>query len=271
MERLFDTPEPIELYVQIGSGSVTVRASDTTSTSISVTGRRAEDVEITQDGRQIAVISPENRGLFGNDSRLDVEVTLPMGSDLASKTGSATLVTHGRLNRADVRTGSGGARIDILSGPADFKSGSGDVVVDAAAQVQVKIGSGDVRIARAEGRCAVSTGSGDVRIGVASAGVLVKTGSGDLQVQEAEGDITFSAASGSLSIGRFSRGGLTAKNVSGDIRVAIPAGIPVWTDCTTMTGRLHTTLEGAGEPAAGQDYIELRAKSTTGDINLEQL
>ena len=52
-----------------------------------------------------------------------------------------------------------------------------------------------------------------------------------------------------------------AKNASGDVRVGIPAGVPVWTDVSSVTGQVHSDLQGAGEPAEGQDYIELRAKT----------
>jgi DUF4097 and DUF4098 domain-containing protein YvlB len=67
------------------------------------------------------------------------------------------------------------------------------------------------------------------------------------------------------------RGSLTAKNASGDIRVGIPAGTPVWTDVSSLTGRIGSDLEGAGQPEPGQDYVEVRAKTVSGDIVLKQL
>jgi DUF4097 and DUF4098 domain-containing protein YvlB len=67
------------------------------------------------------------------------------------------------------------------------------------------------------------------------------------------------------------RGRLTAKNVSGDVRVGIPAGIPVWTDISSVTGSVRSDLDGAGEPSDGQDYIELRARTVSGDVYLRQL
>ena len=70
---------------------------------------------------------------------------------------------------------------------------------------------------------------------------------------------------------RMRRGQLTAKNVSGDIRVGVPAGVPVWTDITSLTGSVRSNLEGAGEPEEGQDFIELRARTVSGDVHLEQL
>jgi hypothetical protein len=66
-------------------------------------------------------------------------------------------------------------------------------------------------------------------------------------------------------------GQLTAKNVSGDIKIGVPAGIPVWTDITSTTGSVRSNLEGAGQPQDGQDFIELRARTVSGDIYLEQL
>ena len=66
------------------------------------------------------------------------------------------------------------------------------------------------------------------------------------------------------------RGQLQAKNVSGDIRVGIPAGVPVWTDVSSVTGEVTSTLEAAGRPDEGQDYVELRAKTVSGDVHLEQ-
>jgi hypothetical protein len=38
-----------------------------------------------------------------------------------------------------------------------------------------------------------------------------------------------------------------------------------------MTGSVRSDLEGAGEPAEGQDFIEVRAKTISGDVFLEQL
>jgi hypothetical protein len=52
--------------------------------------------------------------------------------------------------------------------------------------------------------------------------------------------------------------------------VGIPSGVPVWTDVSTLTGSVTSNLVGAGEPAEGQPYVELRAKTVSGDVRLEQ-
>jgi hypothetical protein len=52
------------------------------------------------------------------------------------------------------------------------------------------------------------------------------------------------------------------------VHVGVPTGTPVWTDITTVSGRIHNALEGVGEPAEGADHVELRATTVSGDVVL---
>jgi hypothetical protein len=67
------------------------------------------------------------------------------------------------------------------------------------------------------------------------------------------------------------RGQAQLKNVSGDIRLGIPDGTPVWTDISSSTGQVRSTLTPTGAPAEGQDHVRVRAKTVTGDVYLEKL
>ena len=80
-----------------------------------------------------------------------------------------------------------------------------------------------------------------------------------------------STGSGDLTIRTAHRGKLTAKGASGDVQIGVPAGVPVWTDLTTVSGDIRSGLEGVGEPEEGADHIELRAKTVSGDIVLTQV
>ena len=53
--------------------------------------------------------------------------------------------------------------------------------------------------------------------------------------------------------------------------VGIPAGTPVWTDSPPCPASIRSSLEGAGQPAEGEDHVELRAKTVSGDIVLTQI
>jgi DUF4097 and DUF4098 domain-containing protein YvlB len=270
----FETHRPVDLYVELGKGSLVVRATDTTETEVVVNGRDADHVEVEQDGDQISVIAPKQRaGVFGLDrERLDVTVTLPGGSNLAARTGSADVTVEGEIAAGRLKTGSGDLDVQLLTGPGEVTTGSGDVRVgEACAELRVKSGSGDLDIARAGAALSVSTGSGDVEIGAAGGPVVVKTGSGDLDVAEAHGDISFMTGSGDLHVRRTHRGRVTVKGASSDVLLGIPAGTPVWTDISTVSGEIRSRLAGAGQPEDGADHVEVRAKTVSGDIVLTEV
>lgn len=272
MQKTFETPGPISLYVELGSGDVTLRCDQVAETTVDVAGKDAEDVLVEQRGDQIVVIAPKNRtGFLGRSDTVSVHVTMPEGSELATKLGSADVTATGRLGETRVKTGSGDVTLDNVDGDALVEAGSGDIEVgEITGDLRARSGSGNVELGRAGGTALVSTGSGDIEIGSALQSVTVKSGSGDMRVRDAHADVELSTASGDLVVELMRRGQLAAKNVSGDIRVGVPAGVPVWTDVSSMTGHIRSSLQGAGQPAEGQDYVELRAKTISGDILLEQ-
>ena len=74
--------------------------------------------------------------------------------------------------------------------------------------------------------------------------------------------------SGDTVIRTATRGRITSKGASGDVRIGVPAGTPVWTDITTVSGTVRSGLEGVGEPEPGADYVEVRATTVSGDVHL---
>jgi DUF4097 and DUF4098 domain-containing protein YvlB len=269
----FETHEPVDLYVEIGKGRVDITATDTTESHVEVSGRDADQVDVRQSGKQVTVVAPHQRsGFFGGDGRLDVTITIPLNSDVVVKTGSADIAVTGTVGTSKLKTGSGDVRTDNLGGPALVETGSGDVDIQVAhAELRVKSGSGQVRVRHAESAVAASTGSGDVEIGTSNGPAAVKTGSGDLKVVEANTDVSLATGSGDLVVGTARRGRFTMKGASGDVHIGIPAGLPVWTDISTLSGSIRSNLESAGEPAEGADHVELRAKTVSGDIVLTQV
>jgi len=273
MEKTFSTPEPVSLYVEIGGGDVNVHAHDEMGeTRVVVDGRDADDVTVEQRGNQVVVLAPPRRGgLFNGSGKLTVTVHLPSGSDLATKLGSADLDASGRYASSKIKSGSGDVRVEEIGSEAVVETGSGDISIDAAlGDLRVKSGSGDVEVHRLVKEASISTGSGDVALGTTEREVVVKSGSGDVQVNDAHSDLSLTTASGDLTVGVLRRGSVTAKAVSGDVRVGVPAGIPVWTDISCVSGRVSSTLEGAGQPEEDQEFVEVRATTVSGDIALEQ-
>ena len=269
----FETHRPVHLFTEIAKGSVAVAATDTTESRVEIAGRDADQVSVLQSGDQITVVAPRHRGGFlGGESRLDVTITVPTGSDVTVKTGSADISVTGSVNGGRLKSGSGNVELDTVTAPATVETGSGDIKVEAAvADLRVKSGSGDVQIGRADATMAASTGSGDVRIGAAEGATVIKTGSGDVEIIRSAHDVSMTTGSGDLVVRAAQRGRLTFKGASSDVRVGVPAGTPVWTDITTVAGDVRSSLVGVGEPAAGADHVEVRARTVSGDIVLTQV
>lgn len=271
MEQTFDTPTPVQLYVENGRGCVEVTATDTTSTDIHITGERAEEFVIEHDGDRLAVVAPRGGGFLRRDERAVITITVPAASTLTVKSGSSDLVARGPLATTWVNSGSGDLDLELVEGKVDLQSGSGDIrlghlVLDG----RIKSGSGSVSVGRADGSLVIATGSGDVRVDSPRGSLAVKSGSGDVVIGESGDELACTTGSGDLRVGVAGRGHLTAKTASGDIGVGVAAGTPVWTDINTVSGRISSDLPRTGQPAEGQDFVEVRATTVSGNVTLVQ-
>ncbi len=267
-EYSFDTPTPVQLYVENGSGRIDVTAADVAETEVRIAGRNADQVEVVHDRDQISVVPPKSRGLFG-DQKLDMDIVVPTDSSLVIKSGSADIRASGQVATTKIKSGSGDVSLERVTGAGSIDTGSGDVAVTTVdGELRVRSGSGDFAAARLGAATTVSTGSGDIRVEHAAGPVVVKTGSGDLEIERAENDVMMTTGSGDTVIRTATRGKITSKGASGDVRIGVPSGTPVWTDINTVTGTVRSGLEGVGEPEPGADYIEVRATTVSGDVHL---
>jgi DUF4097 and DUF4098 domain-containing protein YvlB len=235
-----------------------------------VSGSDEESVVVDQHGTQISVVAPKRAGFSFGGGGISVVVEAPAGSSLVTKLGSAPVTARGPLGFVRIATGSGEVSLDEVAEQAVVKTGSGSIRIRAiGAEAELKAGSGEIVVGRMAAQGRLATGSGDIEVGHTVEAVSLKSGSGDLSVETADGDVSLSTASGDLRVGRMVRGQARLKNVSGDIRLGVPAGTPVWTDISSSTGRIRSTLTPTGAPADGQDHVQVRAKTVTGDVYLE--
>jgi DUF4097 and DUF4098 domain-containing protein YvlB len=271
MHHEFPAPQPAFLSVEIEAGSVDVAAEDTDRLRVELTGSGADDTTVDHDGDRLTITGPRSRG-FSRSRSVHVRITAPKGSDLVTKLGSAPVTTTGTLGVVRIATGSGKVDVERVTGSAVVRTGSGDVRAGRIdGEANLKSGSGDIAVRDLLGAGHVATGSGDIAVDHAEGAVSAKSGSGDVRVREAGREASLASATGYLEVHRIAAGKADLKNVSGNIRVGIPAGTPVWTDIATGTGRVRSGLEPTGAPAAGQQYVELTARTSTGDVYLDQL
>jgi hypothetical protein len=271
VQTAFPTTRPITLDVELGAGLLTIRAGDGDETVVAVEGPGAERVAVDRHGDRISIAQPVGRALLAAEAPT-VAVTCPPDSRVVARLGRAGVVATGRLGSVRVRTGSGDVRIDELGAEAAIDCGSGDILVSRArGPARLRTGSGRVVLEEAAGPLVATSGSGGVTVGTTAASAVLKSGSGPVGVRDAATDVSLATGSGDITLGQVRRGRVTARTASGDVGVGVPPGVPVWTDITTVSGSIHSTLLGAGRPEPGQDHVELRIRTVSGDVHLTQL
>ncbi len=274
----FATPQPISVAMELGVGDIRVIATERSDTTVEVRPSdatkkpdvtAAEQTRVEYAAGRLSIRAPKGwrkYSLRGGHESVDIEIALPAGSHVQGEAGVATLRCSGRL------------------GECRFKIGLGEVQIDDAGPVELDTGAGDVTVARALDRAEVTTGSGAVKVGsIAGAGVI-KNSNGDTWVGEVSGDLRVNAANGRISVDQ-AHAGVTAKTANGDVylgavehgsvlaqtacgkvEVGIRDGVAAWLELNTSFGNVHNYLEPTEGPGPGEDAVEVRARTSFGDI-----
>ena len=251
----FDTPQPVDLRIRAASGTVTVTAADTGTSTVEViplddaARDLAENTTVRLDGNRLTVEMPERMAGFSlRRRRIEITVTVPTGSSLSSRTASARVIATGRYATAVVHTASGEVSLDTIDGDAEVHCASGDVTIGSARATKVHSASGRVRIDHAAGDVEVHAASGQIRVGVADASVNAKTASGDITVEDVRtGVVSLNAASGDLHIG-------------------VRAGVTAHLDVSSVSGRIRSDLPVDDAAPESGSTLAVRARTMSGNV-----
>jgi len=190
---------------------------------------------------------PTFGGFVGRSPHADLRLSLPTGVVVEAQTvsgeiaaeglrGDATLGTvsgeidtEGTEGALSLNTTSGDAEVSDHRGPLVANSISGDISASGdLADPHVETVSGDVRLEGVRGRVQIDTISGEISVRAARDAVLsLESTSGDIEVD------------GGLAASEESR----INNISGDVRLALPAGGNLRVDAGTISGELRAELE----------------------------
>ena len=230
-------------------------------------GSGVERIDVTQSGKRtvIRVVLPRG-GVRRGDA--DVEVRVPLQSDVDVTTVSADLSTTSLLGPQRLKTVSGDIRAELSDAEFEGKTVSGDVRVSGKSQkadLRVSSVSGDIVVDRAAGDIDATTVSGDLRLELDPAdGVRMRTTSGDLIFR------------GSLAKGAT----LDAETISGDVTVRARGGAGFGYEVTSFSGDIGncfgeraeaTSRHGPGSRltgTAGAGDARVRVKSMSGDVEI---
>jgi len=258
VEQTFDTPRHLHLELRIPAGSIRVRAEQTSRTHLLIDGDRSpEDFRIVFDDdsseHRLTVEYREHGKVFGwRSSELRVDVTVPLGTDVACETGSADLEVTGRIGSVAFRSGSGDCRFDDVEG-----------------ELTVKVASGDLAGATVDGGFTFSSASGDARIRHIGGDATGKTASGDLTLGTIGGSVQVTTVSGEVEIGSVAVGSTSVRSVSGDVEVGVARGTRVFLDIGSTSGDTVSELEMTDAAAGtGGPDLELQVGTVSGDIRI---
>ena len=275
----FETPGPISVSIDLPIADVRIRGDDGTATTVDVRPSRAseeEDVRAAEQTRvdfadgHLTIKSRTRAWLTRSRGSVDVTIELPAGSSLEGTIGVGAFVCDGRFGDCRLRTGVGDVRVD-RAGALNVKTGSGDVRVEAATgHAHVASGSGDVHVRELDGTGVVKNANGDIHIGSAAGDLRVNVANGSISVDRAETNVGAKSANGDVRVGEVVRGSVVLETARGDLDVGIREGTAAWLDVSAIAGSVHNTLDAADAPEPSAPTVEVRARTTVGDVAIRR-
>ena len=275
----YDTPHPVSATVELVVGDLRIVAADRTDTVVEVRPsdpgsdadvRAADQTRVEYADGLLLVKTPKQRGLglFGKPGSVDVTVDLPARSKVQVDSGAGGVRTTGTLGACRVKSGAGDVQLDrVEGGRLSLEIGAGRVDVDTVAgRADISTGSGRLQVREIDGPAVVKNSNGDSWIGLVTGDLRINAANGDIAVDRAGGDVVASTANGGITVGAVTRGTVSLKTGFGEIEVGIPAGTAAKLDVSTSFGRIRNQLESTDGPQETDETIDLRARSSYGDI-----
>ena len=273
----FDTPRPITATVELVVGDLRIVAAERTDTVVEVRPsdpgsdadvRAADQTRVEYADGRLLVKTPKQRGLglFGKPGSVDVTLDLPAGSDVHAETGAGGIQAAGALAKCQVKVGAGDVRLDRV-GALSLDTGAGRVEVEAVAgRAEISTGSGRLQVREIGGSAMLKNSNGDSWLGLVICDLRINAANGDIAVDRAGAGVVANTANGDIRVGAAIRGTVSLKTGFGEIEVGIPAGTAAKLDVSTSFGRVRNQLESAEGPQETDETLDLRARSSYGDI-----
>lgn len=273
----FDTPKPIQATIDVVVGDVQISADDRDTTVVEVRPtdpssekdvKAAEQTRVEYANERLLVKAPKLRSWSprSHGGSIDVAIELPAGSRLQGGGQMADFRGDGRLGAVRIKTGMGYIRLDEAD-TVNLKSGIGDVSVDrASGHAEVTVASGDVRLRELDVSGVVKNSNGDTSIGEAGGDLRVNAANGDIAIGRAHSSVGAKSANGDVRLGELVRGPVVLETTLGDLEVGIREGTAAWLDVRAAAGKVHNALEATDAPDSSAETVEVRARTSAGDV-----
>lgn len=275
----FDTPRPISVTLDLVVGGARIIASDRTDTVVEIHPhnpssemdvRDAEQTRVEYADGRLLIRAPKRFTLLGKGSSVDVTVQVPAGSDVHSTAAMGDVHATGRLGACTLKRSMGDIRLDETS-TVHLTTPMGDITADrVSGTADITTGSGAVRVRQIDGAAVIKNSNGDTWIGEANGGLRVNAGNGDISVDRASAAVEARTAHGGIRIREVIRDSVTLETAVGSVEVGVREGSAAWLDVSSGFGRVSTSLEAADGPQTSVETVEVRARTSYGDITVHR-
>jgi DUF4097 and DUF4098 domain-containing protein YvlB len=273
----FDTAGSISATIDVVVGDVRLNAGDGAAAVIDVRpsdASNAEDVKAAEQTRveyandHLLVKAPKLRSWRARSAggSIDVTIELPSGSHVRGSGQMTDFSCAGRLGDCRIKTGMGQIQLDEVDTP-NLKTGIGDIGVErATGHAEITAGSGDVRARALDATAVIKNSNGDTWVGSAEGDLRIQAANGSIAVDLARASVVAKSSNGDVRLGEVARGSVVLETALGDLEVGIPDGVPAWLDVRAAAGRVQNALDAAAAPDPSAESVEVRARTTAGNI-----
>jgi len=277
----FDTPGPIAATVVVAGAQVRVAASDRTDTIVDVHPSAESDESDVQAAQRIRVdyahgllqvTGPKARAFdFSRKTRsVDVSIELPSGSQVSGDVQVGDLNGTGRLGECRFKTSAGNVRLE-RTGSLRVDTGAGHVTADGAmGNVEIHTGTGKVRIGEVDGTAVVKSSNGDIMIDAVTGDARVRSANGEISVDRAGAGVDAKTSNGSIRLGEVVRGSVALGTATGDLEIGIAEGTAAWLEVNTGFGHVRNLLDNTARPGESDETVEVRGRTSYGDITIRR-
>jgi DUF4097 and DUF4098 domain-containing protein YvlB len=139
-----------------------------------------------------------------------------------------------------------------------------------AGSAEISTGAGKIQIGDVDGTAVVKSSNGDIGIDAVTGDVQVRTANGAIDIGRAGAGVDAKTSNGNIRLGEVVRGSVVLGTPAGDLDIGIAEGSAAWLEVNTGFGLVRNQLDGAIRPEEADETVEVRGRTSYGDITIHR-
>jgi len=276
----YNTPNPIDLAINLQVGRIEVVASDRADTVVTVSPtnpakavdrRGAEETKVDFDGQRVTITGPRPRfSWIGPTESVDVMVELPTGSRFTAEIAVGGVRAVGRLGATRVKSSMGPVDVDT-TGDLWLRASHGNATVGIAeGGIEITADYGQIRVGTVTGDAILKASYGTILVGESGGDLDARLSYGDLEITKALASVSAKTAYGDIQLREVSSGSIGVESGFGQVTIGVQPDVPAWLDLSSKYGHVRNQLDGGRAPDPTEQTVAVRARTQGGDITVQR-